>query len=35
MLGKWGQNGEAPNDMEFIGSMVKDICYQNAKNYFK
>ncbi len=27
--------GLIPNDMEFLGKMVQDICYYNAKNYFK
>lgn len=26
--------GLIPNDMEFIGKMVQDICYYNAKGYF-
>ena len=26
--------GELPNDLELIGSIVQDICYNNAKNYF-
>ncbi|TCP96553.1 D-glucuronate isomerase [Cricetibacter osteomyelitidis] len=35
MLGKWVENGEVPNDLELLGKMVQDICYNNAKNYFK
>ncbi len=35
LLGKDIENGELPNDIDFIGSMVEDICYNNAKNYFK
>ena len=27
--------GLVPNDIEFIGIMVQDICYNNAKNYFE
>ncbi len=27
-------NGELPNDVPWLGSMVSDICYNNAKNYF-
>ncbi len=27
-------NGELPNDMELLGTMVENICYTNAKNYF-
>jgi len=28
------ENGELPNDIEWIGKVVKDICYNNAQNYF-
>jgi glucuronate isomerase len=28
------ENGELPNDIEWIGSLVKNICYNNAKEYF-
>lgn len=35
MIGNWVENGEAPNDMALLGTMVKNICYANAKNYFK
>ena len=28
------ENGELPDDMELIGKIVSDICYDNAKNYF-
>ncbi|MFP4732488.1 glucuronate isomerase [Pasteurella multocida] len=35
MLGKWVTNGEAPNDMALIGRMVENICFYNAKHYFK
>jgi glucuronate isomerase len=28
------ENGEIPNDMELTGSMVKNICYHNARDYF-
>lgn len=35
MIGKWVENGEAPNDMELLGQMVQNICFNNAKNYFK
>ena len=27
--------GLIPNDIEFLGKMVQDICYNNAINYFK
>jgi len=35
MLGAWMETGEAPNDMALMGRMVQDICYYNAKNYFR
>ncbi|HOQ75354.1 MAG TPA: glucuronate isomerase [Thermoclostridium sp.] len=34
MLGTWVEAGEAPNDMDIMGGMVRDIAYYNAKNYF-
>ncbi len=35
ILGEDINNGEIPNDMELVGNMVKDICYNNAEMYFK
>ena len=34
LLGDEIQRGELPNDMEWIGKMVADISYNNAKEYF-
>ena len=34
LFGKDIQNGELPNDMEWIGKLVQDISYNNAKEYF-
>ena len=28
------ENGEIPNDLPFVGKMIQDICYNNAKKYF-
>jgi glucuronate isomerase len=28
------ENGELPADIEWIGKVIQDICYNNAKNYF-
>jgi glucuronate isomerase len=34
ILGNDMENGEIPNDLEWIGKVVSDICYHNAKKYF-
>ncbi len=34
-LGEEIENGELPNDIEWTGKIVQDICYNNAENYFK
>ena len=28
------ENGELPNDIDWIGKIIQDICFNNAKNYF-
>ncbi|MBM7455690.1 glucuronate isomerase [Oceanisphaera litoralis] len=35
MLGRWVEKGEAPNDIQLLGSMVQNICYHNARDYFR
>lgn len=36
LLGNDVENGELPaSEMKWIGQMVEDICYNNAKSYFK
>lgn len=35
LLGKEMESGELPQDTEWIGNMVSDICYRNAKQYFE
>lgn len=34
MVGRWAENGEVPNDLSLLGSMVEDISFNNAKRYF-
>ncbi|WP_426447200.1 glucuronate isomerase [Paenibacillus sp. S-38] len=34
LIGEWVENGEAPDDLELLGTMVQNISYNNAKNYF-
>lgn len=28
------ENGEMPNDIDWVGKVVQDICYRNARSYF-
>ncbi len=28
------ENGELPNDIEWVGKLIQDICYYNARTYF-
>ncbi|MBE2897935.1 glucuronate isomerase [Pasteurellaceae bacterium 20609_3] len=35
LIGSWVVNGEAPNDIALLGNMVQNICFNNAKGYFK
>jgi glucuronate isomerase len=34
LFGQEMENGLLPNDEVWIGEIIKDICYNNAKNYF-
>ena len=34
LIGKDVENGELPNDVDWLGKIVKDVCYYNAKAYF-
>mgnify|MGYP003293886252 CR=1 FL=1 len=33
-LGNLIENGEFPNDLDLVGKIVEDICFNNAKRYF-
>ena len=35
LIGKDVENGEIPDDMDLLGQMVEDICFNNAERYFK
>ncbi len=35
LLGTEIEQGELPNDLNLVGTMVQNICYQNAKTYFE
>ena len=34
LFGEEMENGELPNDVEWTGKIIQDICYHNASNYF-
>ncbi|MBM7621567.1 glucuronate isomerase [Bacillus tianshenii] len=35
MIGGWVEKGEAPHDERLLGSLVKNISFENAMNYFE
>ena len=35
MVGEKVEKGEYPADMEYLGRMIEDICYNNAKEFFE
>lgn len=35
LLGEWVKKGELPNDMDLLGIVVQDICFNNANRYFE
>lgn len=35
LLGTWVEDGEFPADMDTLGKIVEDICYNNTVRYFK
>lgn len=34
LFGQEIENGELPNDLVWVGKVIRDICFNNAKNYF-
>lgn len=34
LFGEEIENGELPDDVDWVGSVVQDICYRNARQYF-
>lgn len=34
LLGTWVEEGKAPKDMDLLSTYVRNICYQNAKQFF-
>ncbi len=34
LIGEWVEDGEVPNDSDILQTLIENICYNNAKNYF-
>ena len=34
IIGEWACKGEVPYDMEYLGTIVENICFNNANIYF-
>jgi len=34
LFGEEMENGELPDNKEWVGKIIEDICFNNAKNYF-
>lgn len=34
LLGQWAEQGRIPADEEWLGGIVEDISYRNARDYF-
>jgi glucuronate isomerase len=34
VIGQWVANGQAPDDLDYLGRIVKRISYENARDYF-
>ena len=34
LIGQWVENGEYPGDIKQLGTIVTDICHNNAVRYF-
>ncbi|MEN0658666.1 glucuronate isomerase [Caldifermentibacillus hisashii] len=34
LIGKWVERGQVPEDEQYLGQIIEDICYNNAYEYF-
>ncbi len=34
LFGEWVDNGQLPEDEQYLGKIIEDICYNNAHDYF-
>ncbi len=35
IIGNWAENGEVPNDIDYLGEIVRNISFNNAQKYFE
>jgi glucuronate isomerase len=35
LVGSWVEEGLVPNDEDMLGDLIENICYNNAKRYFR
>lgn len=35
LLGQWVEQGTCPDDRQWLGGLVRDVCYGNVKRYFE
>lgn len=35
MIGTWAEDGEIPGDVEYLGNIVRDISFDNARRFFE
>ena len=35
LIGSWVDRGDVPEDMDILATMIKGICVENARAYFK
>lgn len=34
LIGKWAEDGEVPNDIKYLGTIIENICFNNSNIYF-
>ncbi|ASJ21021.1 glucuronate isomerase [Brachyspira hampsonii] len=34
LIGKWAEDGEVPNNIKYLGSIIENICFNNSNIYF-
>ena len=34
LLGEWAEKGQCPDNLQWLGGLIQDVCYNNVKRYF-